>query len=266
MAHIKASFSVTERRACKLAGQPRSVERYRLKAKPADDVLKVSIRQLAFEFPAAGYRTVYQRLKAKGVSVGLRKTAQLYRQMGLSVRIRPKRRIKCTVRQPMEKASSANHTWSMDYVSEQLSDGRNVRIFAAVDNFSRQCVALDAASSLPACAVIQVLESAIKQHGNPRTLVCDNGPEFRSKDFQAWASKLGIAIHFIEPGKPIQNAFAESFNGRLRAECLNTHWFTNLAQLRSTLAAWLRDYNEARPHSALGGLSPLAFLTHKHAA
>lgn len=198
--------------------------------------------------------------------MGLRKTATLYRQMGLSVRLRPKRRIKCTTRQPIEKASSVNHTWSMDFVSELLCTGQRVRILAALDNFSRLCVALHAASSLPACSVIEILESAIKQHGKPQRIVCDNGPEFRSLDFQRWASKHGIAIHFIEPGKPIQNAFAESFNGRLRAECLNTHWFTSLAQMRIILRQWLTDYNETRPHSALGGLSPLAFLTHKHAA
>ena len=145
----------------------------------------------------------------------------------------------------------------MDFVHDQLADGRTIRVFAAIDDFTRECVAMKVGTSLCAAAVAVQLFKAIEQRGRPDRLVCDNGPKFASSHFQKWAARLGIEVQFIEPGKPTQNAFAESFNGRFRDECLNLHWFESLSDARRRTATWRQHYNHARPHSGLGNLNPL---------
>ena len=147
----------------------------------------------------------------------------------------------------------------MDFVHDQLADGRTIRVFAVIDDFTRECVAMKVGTSLCAADVAVELFKAIEERGCPQRLVCDNGPEFTSSHFQKWAARLGIEVQFIEPGKPMQNAFAESFNGRFRDECLNLHWFESLLDARRRTAAWRHHYNHARPHSALGNLNPNKF-------
>jgi len=155
--------------------------------------------------------------------------------------------------------SHPNERWSMDFVSDWLATGQTVRILAVVDDFTRECLALEADTSISGMRVARVLETITGQRGRPGGIVLDNGPEFRGRAMAAWSEQRGVPLRFIDPGKPVQNAFAESFNGRLRDECLNANWFVNLADARRKLGAWRQDYNEARPHSQLDYLPPSEF-------
>lgn len=262
---------ISERRACLIVGQARSSQRRKLCPRPGveEASLKAQIQAACSAHPQAGYRRVYRLLVQRGVDVGLRRVVRLYRALGLSLRVKRKRRLKVTARVPMQLPQQRNEVWAMDFVSDAIAaePSRPFRTFAAIDVCSRQMVAYQVATSLPSGEVTRVLEDAIKRHGKPKAIRCDNGPEFRSKHFVQFAARLGIDVQYIQPGKPIENAFAESFNGRFRAECLNANWFTSLAQARRIIADWMRHYNEERPHSSLGYLTPNDFaLTQTQAA
>lgn len=160
---------------------------------------------------------------------------------------------------PLERAQRVNHRWSLDFVSDQLADGHRIRLLTVVDEYSRECLAVEVDRSLSGQRVTRVLERLGTQRGWPEALRTDNGPEFRSLTLDRWAYARGVALQFIEPGKPMQNGYVESFNGKLRDECLNEHWFAGLAQAREIVEAWRYDYNHQRPHSALGNRTPQEF-------
>lgn len=254
----------TERRACRLLGLSRATWRYRSqRVEPVG--LREAIREIAYRWPRYGYRMVHWFARhQQGFEVGQRRVRRIYRQEGLSVRKRRCRRLKPVARVPRTIPTRPNERWSIDFVHDQLADGRTIRVLTAVDDFSRENVALKAGTSLPATTVTAALDQAIHERGRtPKAIVCDNGTEFTSLVFLKWAARHGIEIQFIEPGKPTQNAFVESFNGRLRDECLNTNWFANLTAARQILTEWRRHYNRQRPHSALGYMPPARFaLTH----
>ncbi len=185
---------------------------------------------------------------------------RVYRELGLSVRRRKRKRV-AVVRQPLTVPQRPNARWSMDFVSDALGDGRRFRGFTVVDDFTRECVALDVARSFTGQCVARALDRAIGERATPTTIICDNGPEFASQALDQWAYQRGVQLHFIEPGKPVQNAFAESFNGRVRDECLNETWFLTLAEAEVTLGTWRAEYNAARPHGSLNNRTPEEFAT-----
>lgn len=257
--HFRTEFGLSERRACRLAGQPRSTQRY-VSIRSDDEQLLQRLVELAGERPRFGYRRLGVLLRREGFGVNHKRVYRLYRDARLAVRKKRRRRVSQANRTVELVATRPNDCWSMDFLSDTLADGRAIRVFAAVDDHSKVSPVVEVDLSLPAPRVIRALDRAIEEHGKPAAVRTDNGPEFASKAFDAWAYRHGIEHQFIRPGKPVENAFAESFNSRLRDECLNLHWFDSVAHARELLEEWRNDYNSLRPHTALGDRAPLELL------
>ena len=203
----------------------------------------------------------------EGFNVGVRRTYNAYRREGLAVRRRRPKRVRNGMRQSLATALHPNFSWSLDFVHDQLADGRRIRTLNVVDDCTRECLAIEVDTSLSGVRVARVLEKLIAQRGAPARISLDNGPELTSRALQKWASKRSVALSYIDPGKPMQNGYVESFNGKFRDECLNTHWFRSVRHARELIADWQEDYNTVRPHSALGQLAPAEFaLTFSAAA
>lgn len=249
---------MSERRACRLLQLPRSTKRYRHRPHLDEEALRGRLRELAAERPRFGYRRLGALLRREGFVVNHKRVHRLYRAERLSLRRKTRKRIQ---RETPERpaATRANQSWSMDFIHDAVAGQRSFRAFALVDDYTRECLAIEADWSLSGERVRRVLERLTNERGRPETMRSDNGPEFRSRVLEAWMLAQRIPHDFIEPGKPTQNAFIESFNGRLREECLNTSWFVSLEDARRTLEAWRRDYNEERPHSSLGYKTPHEF-------
>jgi len=223
--------------------------------------LRIAIRDAASKRPRFGWRRILVLLRREGHQVGETRLLRLYREEGLSLRKKsPKRRRSAVVRQPKSAATSPNEIWSMDFMHDRLSNGRKFRLLTVVDVFTRECVALEIAYGFKSMDVIAALRHAIAKRGRPQTLRCDNGSEFTSTEFDQWTYWNRIAIDFSRPGKPTDNAYVESFNGRVRQELLNPSWFDTIEQARREAGAWRRDYNEIRPHRSLGNKSPREFV------
>lgn len=204
-----------------------------------------------------GYRRIHVLLRREGWQINHKRTRRIYRELGLQLRNKtPKRKVKAKLREDRVVATAPNECWSMDFLSDQLFDGRKIRVLSIVDNFTRLSPALDVRFSYRGSDVVETLEQIAGQHGRPKRIRVDQGPEFISKDLDLWAYQHDVVLDFSRPGKPTDNAFAESFNGRVRAECLNANWFLSLADARLKCEAWRRDYNEVRPHSSLGNQTP----------
>lgn len=209
--------------------------------------------------PRFGYKRLHVLLRREGFAVNHKRVLRLYREEGLKVRSKRRKRVSAVPRDARTPPSSPHERWSMDFMSDSLRAGRNFRTLNVVDDLTRICVALEVDFSLPAERVARVLDRAAARYGWPKTIVVDNGPEFTSRALDQWAFERGIHLDFIEPGKPVQNAYIESFNGRFRDECLNQSWFHDLAEVRRTTAAWRDDYNRVRPHQALAWRTPEDF-------
>jgi putative transposase len=207
-----------------------------------------------------GYRRVHALLNREGWEDNHKRVYRLYRNEGLSLRHkRPKRNKSAPLRRPKQLASAINEIWSMDFVADALFDGRKLRALTVVDNYTRECLAIEAGQSLKGEDVVRVLQAITCLRGRPQTIKVDNGSEFISKAMDKWAYENGVELNFSRPGRPTDNAKIESFNGRLRQECLNEHWFLSLADARCKIEAWRKHYNETRPHTALGWLTPQDF-------
>jgi putative transposase len=257
--HLLAAFPTSsERRACRLVALSRSRWQYR-SIRGDDATLRHRLRELAAAKPRWGYQQLHILLRREGHVVNHKKVLRLYREEGLAVTRRRRKKHVAIARVPLPKPSGRTERWSMDFVSDALFDGRPFRCFTLVDDFTRECVAIDVAHSLPAWRVIHVLERARAERGLPRSIVCDNGPEFAGKAMDRWAYEHGVVLQFIRPGKPVENAFCESFNGKLRDECLSANWFASLADAQRSIEEWRRDYNEVRPHKNLGRRTPAEF-------
>jgi len=191
--------------------------------------------------------------------VNHKRVYRLYREEGLAVRRRKRKRMGAGERSPLAVPTQPNQRWSMDFVSDGLSEGRKFRSLNIVDDYSRECLATEVDTALPGMRVVRGLEQLGERRGLPEVLVMDNGPEFAGQALDVWAYERKVRLHFIAPGKPMQNAFVESFNGKFRDECLNEHWFVSLEDARRKIEAWRQDYNEVRPHSALGNRTPKEF-------
>jgi putative transposase len=248
---------LTERQACRYTDFPRSSQRYESR-RPGQQVVRERLHTLALLRPRWGYRRLYVLLRREGYLINRKLVQRLYREEGLTVRRRARKRV-AVPRAPMVAPCGPNERWSIDFVSDALADGRKIRSLTIVDDFTRESPAIEVDFSLPGERVVRVLEQLAVTRGLPRAIVLDNGPEFAGQTLDQWAHRRGVALHFIAPGKPVQNAFAESFNGRLRDECLNEHWFLSLADARETIEAWRVDYNVARPHSGLANRTPSEF-------
>ena len=251
-------FGVSQRRSCALIGIDRASCRYVGRRRIEDEVLRRRMMELVKSRPRWGYRRLYEVLRREQV-VNHKRVHRIYKLEAMQLRRRRRKRVAATKRVPLAVPSRPNERWSMDFVSDTLASGRVFRTLNIVDDFTRECVAIEVDHSLPGLRVAQVLERLAATRGLPRTIVMDNGPEFAGRALDAWAYRRGLRLHFIEPGKPVQNAFIESFNGKFRDECLNEHWFISLLDARHTIEIYRRDYNSCRPHSSLGGLTPEEF-------
>jgi putative transposase len=255
---LQAEFAVSQRRACRAVGASRSSVLYRATREPDSHVIE-RLKALATMRPRFGYRRLHVLLGREGLAVNHKRVHRLYRELGLALRRKRRKRITGAPRVVMPAPTRPNQRWSMDFVSDATITGRKFRVFTIVDDFTRESLALIVDTSLSGARIARELESLIAIRGKPEVITCDNGPEFTSKALDAWAYRAGVKLHFIRPGKPVENAFIESFNGRFRDECLNVHWFADLRETRTKIEAWRHDYNHARPHGSLSNLTPVEF-------
>ena len=258
---VMERHGLSQRHACRLVGLDRSTLRYQRK-RPDDATVRQRLRELAAERRRFGYRRLGWMLAREGHAMNHKKLYRLYHEERLMVRRRRGRKRALGTRAPMTLPNAINQRWSLDFVSDTLSDGRRFRILCIVDDFSRECLATVVDTSLGGVRVVRELEHLGFERGTPRVIVSDNGTELTSCAVLRWATGR-LDWHYIEPGKPVQNAFIESFNSKLRDECLNEHVFLNLAEARETIEAWRYDYNHMRPHGSLGALTPTEFAVLK---
>lgn len=246
---------LSQRRSCRLVGLERNTCRYQ--SKPEDTkALEAKIQAIAFERRRFGYRRIHMMLKRSGMTINHKKVWRIYRELGLKVKKRSGRKRALSVRVKREKAMKPNERWSLDFVSDALMNGRKIRLLTIIDEFTRESLRITVDSSLGGERVTRELDAVIAERGLPERIQSDNGTEFTSKAVIEWFENKGIKWEYIEPGKPYQNGCIESFNGKLRDECLNEHWFLNITETREIVEKWRRDYNESRPHSALKGRTP----------
>ena len=264
MRKLAVTYAVTNlgrsaRRSCLLVGLSRASYAYNPVARD-DTALRARIRELAHQRRRFGSPRIHLLLRRAGFVVNHKRTERIYREEGLSLRKRKRKKIAAAARVVMPAPAGPNEKWSMDFVTDSLVTGRRFRALSIVDDYSRECLAIEVDTSLGGARVIAVLDRLAETKGLPRTITMDNGPEFTSRCLDEWAYRNGVKLNFIRPGKPVENAFAESFIGRLRDECLNENWFISLKDARDIIERWRIDYNEGRPHTSLGGLTPLEYV------
>ncbi len=264
IAHVRQVHGVSERRACGLKGQTRSTQRYRAKTK-AEDGVRRRIAELAAERPRFGYRRLTALLKREGVPVWHGRVYRIAKELRLQVPRRKRKRMASAAPAPIA-ITRPNQRWGMDFVTDGLADGRSFRALAVVDHYTRECLVIEVDLSLPGTRVVRVLERLAEERGLPEAVRVDNGPEFVCAAVRHWCQQKKLQLDYIAPGKPMQNGHIESFNGKFRDECLNTHWFTSLRQARTHIESWRIDYNEFRPHSALGYATPNEFANRSSAS
>jgi len=254
--HIREKFAFTERRACGLLLVP--VSSYRYQPRQSNDALRERLIALAREKPRFGYRRLHVLLGREGAHVNHKRVHRVYREAGLVLR-RKKRKHCVRVGTPLGVYTAANQEWALDFVHDAVASGRSIRVLNVVDAYTRESLAMEVDTSFAGLRVTRVLDQIIDERGLPLAIRCDNGPELTSRHFLAWALERKIDLVHIQPGKPTQNAYVESFNSKLREECLRVSWFQNLFEARRIIAKWRRDYNENRPHSSLSYMTPAAF-------
>jgi len=257
---MREAFQIAVRRACRLAGLSRAAW-YRTSTARDQSALRMRIRELAMARPRFGYLRIHVLLRREGWHVNKKRVRRLYRLEGLQVRMRVRRRKYMALhRGPAPAPTGPHQRWSMDFVHDQLFEGRPFRVFTVVDQWSRESPILEAGFSLTGRDVVAALERVLPTTGLPASITVDHGTEFMSKALEAWAYYRGVQLDFTRPGKPTDNSHIESFNGRLRDECLNVHQFSSIDDARAKLEAWRIDYNHHRPHSSLGHLTPAEFV------
>lgn len=245
-------------RACGLVGISRSLLAYQPR-RTVPEGLRERIGEIAAAKRRYGYRRVHVLLRREGWTINHKRTHRLYREAGLQVRKRARKRIVQGERTPLQPARRPNESWSMDFVADALANGRRIRCLTLVDNFTKESLAIVADTSIIGLRVARELDKVIAARGAPESISVDNGPEFAGRVLDEWAYAKGVRLRFIRPGKPVENAYVESFNGKFRDECLNEHWFASLAEARVLIESWRREYNLERPHSSLGNATPAEF-------
>lgn len=259
VAYVQEQFGLSQRRACRLVGGARSTIRYQRRGRGDDVALRRRLREVAAQRPRFGYRRLHVLLRREGIMVNHKRVERLYREEGLAVRRRIRKSLTPVLRGRPAPPQRANEQWALDFLQDALASGRKLRVLSVIDVFTREALALEVDTSVPGSRVVRVLQRLCGQRERPVQLVLDNGPELISRVLEEWAHQHRVTLHFIDPGKPIQNAHCESFHGRLRDECLNEHWFLGLADARRIVETWRQDYNQERPHSALGYQTPVEF-------
>ena len=251
------TFGISQRRACGLLGVWRSSCRYKVKP-DRNSELREQLTELAHERPRFGYRRLGVLLARNGQAVNHKRLYRVYHEAGLSVtRIRRKKLVRIGVSRP--QLAAPNEEWSLDFLYDAVAGGRTICVLSVVDNFTRECLALETDTSFGTQRVTRVLDDVIARRGSPKALRMDNGPQLTSRHFLAWCVERKITTNYIQPGKPVQNGHVESFHGRFRDECLNVNWFRNLFEARRKITLWKHDYNTARPHSSLAYRTPGEF-------
>ena len=250
---------MSERHACRLIGLARSTKRYRMRGGDRNTELRELLRRLAEQRPRFGYRRLHALVQREGVAANHKRVYRIYREEGLAMRRRRRRKWVRMGTSVAAVPTRPNQRWSMDFVSDCLASGQTFRALVLVDDYTRENLAVEVDTSISGLRVRRALEAVVIERGRPGGIVVDNGPEFRSRVMEAWSEQRRVPLQFIEPGRPMQNAFIESFNGRLRDECLNSHWFLDLGDARRKIRSWVKDYNEQRPHSSLGYRTPSEF-------
>lgn len=258
VAHLQGVLEMSERRACSLVAADRTMVRYRSR-RPSDGALRARLRELANQRRRFGYRRLFVLLRREGEPSGINRIYRLYREEGLTVRKRRARRKAVATRTPLLIAAKANARWSLDFVHDQFALGRRLRILNIVDDVTRECLAAIPDTSISGRRVARELTAIMERRGKPEMIVSDHGTEFTSNAILSWSEEHRIAWHYIAPGKPMQNGYIESFNGRMRDELLNESLFLDLNQARDIIGAWVADYNTRRPHSSLGYTTPAAY-------
>ena len=249
-----ARHDISQRRACRLVSvDPKTVRR---EPEPDNPEIRVRMRDIAGERRRFGYRRIGLMLEREGIEMNHKKLRRLYREEGLAVKRRRGRKRATGTREPMALPSGPSKRWSLDFVADTFGVSRRFRILAVIDDYTRECLALVADTSLSGGRVARELDAVIRLYGKPELVVSDNGTELTSNAILKWQEDRKVEWHYIAPGKPMQNGFVESFNGRLRDECLNEHLFANLRHARDLIATWRNDYNHHRPHTSLDGLTP----------
>jgi putative transposase len=257
--HLLKAYRVSERRACRVLKVCRATVQYR-PVKRDDSALRLRIKEIAATRVRYGYPRVHVLPRREGWCVNRKRVYRIYREEGLSMRQkRPRRRKSAVARSERPAITGVNHTWSMDFMADNLADGRKIRLLTIVANFSRECLSLEVAHTFGCSDVGATLSRIVAQRGAPRFVHCDNGTEFVSKAVDQWAYWNKVEIDFSRPGKPTDNAFCESFNGRVRQELLNASWFESLADAKSKTERWRDEYNHDRPHGSIGNVTPAEF-------
>jgi len=256
---VTAEYGMTERRACRVLAFDRSTHRYRPRRPPIPVALVAELHKQAGAWTQMGYHKLHGLVRRKGFVINHKRFYRLYKAEGLRIPRRRRRRKFCGPRQRIALPERVNQRWSMDFVSDQLALGRRFRTLNVIDDKTRECLSIEVGTSLTGSQVVRVLDRLVQLRGRPDAIVMDNGPEFAGHALADWSIAMGIQLAFIQPGKPTQNAFVESFNAAFRRECLNENWFIDLADARAAVEAWRNRYNDERPHGALGNLTPTEY-------
>ena len=256
---MQAETAISQRRACRLVGLSHSVLCYTSAKQEEEAALKARLIELANERRRFGYRRLHALLRREGCKVNHKRIFRLYREAGLAVRKRKRRKGLAVEREPLCLPQAPNQVWSMDFVFDALANGRRLKTLTIVDDYTRESLDIPVAHSLCGHRVVRTLDTIARFRGYPAAIRTDQGPEFTGKALDQWAYKHRVDLKLIQPGKPTQNAYIESFNGKFRDECLNEHWFKDLAHAREVIAEWRKDYNDNRPHSSIDYKTPAEF-------
>jgi Transposase and inactivated derivatives len=258
---MQESFGYSIQRSVRLLGTSRSGYYYKAKKAEADKEVKERLETLSKERIRFGYRRLHILLRREGYKINHKKTHRLYKEAGLALRTRGNKKRRSALRRKEQiYPNRCNEAWNIDFVSDRLNNGRRFRALTIIDGYSRECPRIEVDNSLTGYRVVQVLQNLKEEGKKPSVITLDNGPEFISKALDQWAYENGVKLNFIRPGKPTENGHIESFNGKLREECLSVNWFSNMKEAKDIIEAWRIDYNEKRPHSALRNLTPMEFI------
>jgi putative transposase len=252
------SLGLKKSKVSKLVGLCRNTLGY--KPKPdKDEALRARMKELAEQRRRAGCQMLHFILKREGLVKNHKRTERIYREERLALRIRRRKKLASQGRVEITRANRRNELWAMDFMQDALHNGRRIRLLTVEDTYTKECLRIEVDTSIRGTRVADILSQIVCFRGLPENIIVDNGPEFVSNAMDEWAYERGVKLHFIRPGKPVDNAYIESFNGRLREECLNLHWFISLSHARTVIEEWRNDYNLQRPHTSLKGLTPYEF-------
>lgn len=253
-------FGLSLRRACRIIGLSRTSYRYSPKEKPDEPVIRARLKELAQKRKRFGCPRLHVMLRRAGFKINHKRTERIYKEEGLSLRVKRRKKMAATLRAEVPRPEHPNHIWSMDFMKDALSDGRKLKVLPIVDEYTKKCFRIEVDTSITGARVVRTLNEITPVEGLPEIIIIDNGPEFIGRALDEWAYRRGVKLFFITPGKPVENMYMESFNGRLRDECLNLHYFTSIDHAKRVVEEWRVDYNTERPHSSLDDLTPEEFI------